>query len=144
MFLLWLTLTVTSAVVLATGFVWIMISSGETRVRNGEQVGAETMASGVDEDDEGLTLREASTFKGEAIGLQREASFSFGEIKALLRARRWRQALPLLLTMGGLAGLLLFGALALMAGLEDRLVGGLALLLVLYTLVRAGIDFVRA
>lgn len=140
MVILFLVLTGFSLVALVAGVVLMLASRGETRVRRGPQVGAEMMAGEADEE----TIHGVSAFKGKGIAVEREVRFSFSEIKAQVRAGRWKEVLPALLAMAGLLGLLLFGALALLAGLDNKLVGGLALLVVLYVVARQAIEFARA
>ena len=76
--------------------------------------------------------------------MERGAEISFGEIKASVRARQWRPVAPFLLAIGGMFGLLLFGSLALLVGLENKLVGAVLLAVVIYACVRTLDAFVRA
>lgn len=65
-----------------------------------------------------------------------EVSRSFGDLKGLVRAGDWGRALPALLAVGGLLGLLLFSSLAAVVGLEEPLWGVAALLVTLYVIAR--------
>jgi predicted membrane protein len=58
--------------------------------------------------------------------------------------RHWRVAFSILLTIAGLCGLLLFGALALLAGVENRLVGWVAVGIALYAVTRTLVGLARA
>jgi hypothetical protein len=46
--------------------------------------------------------------------------------------------------IGSLFGVLLFGALAILVGVENTLIGGVALAIALYAIVRTLIGFARA
>jgi len=140
-FITFLVLTGLSAVAMITGFVWMLAASGRTRRRSGPEVGAEIMGGQMAE--EGETLAEGTVFKGKGVAVSREVDLSFAEIKGMIRARR-PEAVPALLAAGGLLCLVLFGAVALWLGLEDKLVGTLFALVVLYTVGRIVVSFVRA
>ena len=57
-------------------------------------------------------------------------------MKQAVRERRWHDALPGLLVFHGTIGLLLFGALALLAGVDNRLVGAAAVAVATYAVGR--------
>jgi hypothetical protein len=111
-------------------------------------VGAEVfgqLADGSDQEDgASVVLAEHSAFRGTGVKIEGEAEVGYGEIKAAFRQKRWRQALPALLAMGGLSGLLAFGSLALLVRWQEKLLGALVVALVFYTLIRIGIEFARA
>ncbi|MGC8837452.1 MAG: hypothetical protein ACP5UM_03445 [Anaerolineae bacterium] len=65
-----------------------------------------------------------------------EEAGSFSNLKALVQAGDWGHALPAILAIGGLLGLLLFSSLAAVVGLEEPLWGVAALLVSLYVIVR--------
>jgi hypothetical protein len=65
---------------------------------------------------------------------------SLAEAGQALRARRWAEAL---LILAGFAGLFLFGALALLTGLEGKLSGVVALAVAVWVIVRIGRDLVK-
>jgi hypothetical protein len=73
-----------------------------------------------------------------------EASVSFVEIKDSIVSGNWRQALPVLLATGGMIGLMIFGSLTLFLLLEDKLIGGVILLVAAYTVIRLLINIARA
>ena len=147
MFVLFLALTILSLVVLIVGFVWLLGSRGQTIRRSGPDVGAEIMTGmgddGVD-DDEAIPLVEKSVFAGTGAQVRRDAEVSFGDIKGMIRDRQWRGALPALLTIGGLFGLIVFGVLALWVKLDDKLIATLIAAVVLFTMGRIGWSFLRA
>lgn len=64
-----------------------------------------------------------------------EAS-SFSDLKGLVRAGDWNHAVPAILVIGGLLGLLLFSSLAAVVGLKEPLWGVAALLVTLYVIAR--------
>ncbi len=61
---------------------------------------------------------------------------SFSDLKGLVRAGDWGRALPAILTIGGLLGLLLFSSLAAVVGLEEPIWGVAALVVTLYVIAR--------
>jgi len=144
MFILFLALTGLSVVALIVGTVWTAVVSGQTRRRSGPEVGAEIMAERMARDSEGHTRPQYVFFKGKAVAVEREASFSFAEIKQQLMAGQWLDIFPVLLAMGGFLGLFLFGAAAAWLGIENKLVAGLIVIVALYALIRTVSAFVRA
>jgi hypothetical protein len=144
MFILFLVLTGLSVVALIVGTVWAAIAFGQTRRRSGPEVGAEIMADRMARDSEGHTRPQYVFFKGEAVAVEREASFSFAEIKQQLMAGQWLHLFPALLAIGGFLGLFLFGSVAAWLGMENKLVAGLIVVVALYALIRTVIVFARA
>ena len=128
---------------LLTGFIWMLLRSGRTTYRQGEAVGQEMVAGRMEEDDE-TTLLQHTAFKGKAAVKKTEASTSFGDLKDHIRSGRWSLALPALLTLVGLLGLLVFGSLALWVAMEDKLVGGLIALVAIFTTLRVFAGLIRA
>jgi hypothetical protein len=144
LFILFLALTGLSVVALIVGTVWTAIVAGETRRRSGPEVGAEIMSERMVRHSESHTRPQHVFFKGTGVAVEREASFSFAEIKQLLMAGQWLDIFPVLLGMGGFLGLFLFGAAAAWLGIENKVVAGLIVIVALYALIRAVIAFVRA
>jgi hypothetical protein len=149
MFELFLALTILSLIVLIVGFIWLLTSRGRTIRRSGPDVGAEIMTGmgdeGVDGDaDEAIPLIEKSVFVGTGVKVTRDADVSFGDIKGMLRDRQWRGALPALLVMAGLFGLVVFGVLALWVKMDDKLIATVIAAVVLFTMARIGWSFLRA
>lgn len=131
------------------GAVWWIVGSGQTRTRSGPEVGAEIMAGlgEADGDDEGrveVVSVSGHAFKGQGIKTEGAAETSFGEVKAQMRAGRWREALPPLTAATGILAVVLFGSLALLVGLEDKLIGGILAAVGLYAVARLAYDFVKA
>ena len=146
MFVLFLALTILSLIVLIVGFIWLLTAHGQTTRRSGPDVGAEIMTGmgdGVD-DDEAIPLVEKSVFVGTGAQVTRDVDVSFGDIKGMLRDRQWRGVLPVLLAMGGLFGLIVFGVLALWLKMDDKLIATVIAVLVLFTMARIGWSFLRA
>jgi len=139
-FTLFLVLTGLGAACMITGFTWLLVTSGQTRRRSGPEVGAETMAGQMG--DEGEELASGTVFKGTGVAVSREAEYSYAEIKRLIRERR-PEAIPLLLAAGGLLGFVLFGAFALWFGIEDKVMGTLIVLVVLFTVGRIAMGIAR-
>lgn len=145
MFVWFVVLTVISGITLIIGFIWMLTASGKTTRRSGPEVGAEIMGGSAGDDDEaGITLLEKSVFAGKAVAVEREAEVSYTDIKRMVRERRWRAALPPLLAMIGLSGLVVFGALALWVKLDDKLVATLIVAVVLFTMGRVAHNFRRS
>jgi hypothetical protein len=97
--------------------------------------------------DSGHTRPQYVFFKGKAVAVERKASFSFAEIKQQLRAGEWLGMFPVLLAIGGFLGLFLFGAAAAWLGIENKLLAGLIVIVVivaLYALIRTVSALVRA
>jgi len=67
-----------------------------------------------------------------------------GRLKRVIRAGEWRAAAPSLLTMGGILGLMLFGALALIFTFDQSRSGWPMLILALLTIAWAVREYVRA
>ena len=143
MHFIFITLAVISLIVLIAGFIMLLMGSGKVQHRSGEDVGAEVMDSQMDDDD-GIELARVGTFKGTGSEVEVNASMSFAEIKEAAAAGNWGQALPALLVMGGMVGLLIFGALAIFVIMDDILVGGIILVFVAYAVIRMLIGFMKA
>jgi hypothetical protein len=65
-------------------------------------------------------------------------------IKQMIRAGEWRVVWPALLVIGGLLGLMVFGAIALMIGLEQKATGVLMLAVALFAAAKIAFDYARA
>ena len=80
------------------GFIWLLVSRGQTTRRSGPDVGAEIMTGMGDDvdgvDDEAIPLVEKSVFVGTGAQVTRDVDVSFGDIKGMIRDRQWRGALP--------------------------------------------------
>jgi hypothetical protein len=135
-------LSVLSVIMLIIGAVWTLVISGHTQTRSGPQVGAEIMA-GQTTEDEGHIVAQRTFFKGKATKIESEAEFSLAEIKELVRTGQWRLAFPILMAIGGMFGLLLFGSCAFLFGVGG-LVGLLAVGITWFTVIRILIDFAKA
>jgi hypothetical protein len=145
MFPLLIALSVLSLIAMITGIVWTLTLVGQTQRRSGPEVGAEIVADQMsDEADENTVLAQRTAFKGKATSIQAEAEFSFVEIKGVLKAGKWREVLPILLAMGGLLGLLAFGSLALLVGVDNKLFGLVVVGVAMYAVVRTLISFAQA
>ncbi len=141
-------LTIISIIALLTGFVWLLVSRGSVEQRSGPEVGAQVMGAIMDDDDEGgigvSTSRQRTAFRGQGTQVSVEAGYSYTEIKDQLAEGHWRQVAPALLTIGGMFGLLFFGALTLFLTLEERWLGILLLVIVAYAVIRVTLGFARA
>ena len=131
-----------SLVTLIIGAVTTLIRGGRTQIRSGPEVGAEIM-SGQMADDEGTIGARRSVFVGNGVSVERSATISFANVKQHLASGDLLPLLPALLVIGGFVGLLLFGALAVLVA-SPNIIGIAVTLIVLYTLMRMLIDFIRA
>lgn len=145
-FTVFLTLAIASLIVLIAGFILLMTTRGETTRRSGREAGAEIMGGLGEEETEGVSIPvlEKSVFVGTGVSVTRETEMSYAEVKQLVRDRRWRAALPPLLVIGGMFGLIVFGVVALWLKLDDKLVATLIAAVVLFTMGRIGLGFIRA
>jgi hypothetical protein len=57
---------------------------------------------------------------------------------------QWRKTIPPLMTMFGLVGLVFFGAVTLMMGLDDKLLGGFLVIAMLMSVGRIVFEFIQA
>ena len=145
MLLLLIVLSALSLVAMVVGIVWTVAVGGQVQTSTGSDVGTEVIARQmVDPEERARTVAQRTFFKGKAVAIQSEAEVGFDEVKALIRAGHWRYAAPVLLLIGSLFGLLLFGALAILVGVENKLVGRVALAIALYAIVRTLNGFARA
>ena len=141
---LFLIFTVLSAIVLLIGCVWTLVLYGRTRRRSGPEVGAEVMAGSMRDGLAGKPVVQYTAFKGKAVAVEREASFSFADIKTMVRQGQWGRVLPVLMAIAGMWGLLFFGSISLLLGTGDLLIGGLAVVVAFYSIIRMFFGFVRA
>ena len=65
-------------------------------------------------------------------------------LKAVVRARDWRRALPSLLVIAGVLGVMLFGSLAMLFVFGHIGAGIASLAVTVFALVRLAIDYARA
>ena len=144
MFVFFLVLAILSLILLIIGTIWLLAGGGQTTRRSGRDVGAELMGGIGGEDDEGVPVVEKSVFVGKGVQVSRSVEISYAEIKQLIRDRQWRAALPFLLAMTGLFGLIVFGVLALWFKMDDKLVATLITGVVLFTMARIGWNISRA
>lgn len=145
-FTVFLVLAIASLIVLIVGFVLLMASRGETTRRSGREAGAEIMGSIGGEEPEGVSIPvlEKSVFVGTGVSVTRETEMSYADVKQLVRDRRWRTALPPLLVIGGMFGLIVFGVLALWLELDDKLIATLIAAVVLFTMGKIALGFIRS
>lgn len=148
LFILFLTLTIFCLLFLIVGFILMLVRSGSTTRESGMEIGADMMGEIFDNDElDGVNLsnsKEMHVFHGQARQVSVQSEYSFSEIKDLLVSNRWHTAIPVVLAMLGLVGFLFFGALTLFQVLEERWLAYLLLGLVVYSIVRISIQFLRA
>ena len=136
-------LSALSLLLLLAGFIWVLIRSGSTTNRSGEEVGRQIVAEQMEEDDE-TPLYQKTAFRGQAASVETEASLSFGDIKSQAKNGQWSEVLPALMAIVGLLGLLFFGSLALLVALDDKLVGGLIAVVGVFATLRVIVGLIRA
>lgn len=100
------------------GSSWLLIRSGTTNRRVGEEAGQDIAADLIQGDWDDPDY-EKTAFKGQAVIIEREASVSIKEIKNHLKSRHWVKAFPVLLIGAGLLGVFIFGSLALMIAMSS-------------------------
>ena len=144
MFLFLLALTALSAGLMITGIVWTLMASGQMHRRDDADGRAEIIAERMADPDKGVNLAQRTAFKGKAVSVGGEVEISFADLKRLIRSGQWRAAMPIWLALGGMFGLLVFGSLALLLGVDNKLIGLIAVGVVLYALVRTLISFFQA
>lgn len=130
MFIFFLLLTILFGLALVAGFAWGLIVRGKTTKRSGRDVGADLMAGKIGDD----TLRKGETplarrtwFRGKGVEVDREAEYSYSEIKKMLGEGRFLEALPALLVMAGIVRLTFFLGMTLLTR-SATLIPGLVLL----------------
>ena len=102
-------LSALSVLLLVAGFIWVLIRSGNTTHRSGEEAGRHIVGEQMEEDDE-TSLYKKTAFRGQAASVKTEASMSFVDIKKQAKNGQWSEVLPALLAIIGLLGLLFFGS----------------------------------
>ena len=123
MYPVFLILTILFGAALVAGFIWFLVSSGNTTHRSGPEVGAEIMDAVTDqeEDEDGqvsMPLAEKTWFRGTGTAVRSEGGMSFAEIRRQLDAgtpQGVRQVLPALLLIVGVVGTTFFLGLTLLA-----------------------------
>jgi hypothetical protein len=113
MFNLFLMLTLLSGVILVIGLVATTVTRKSTGAQTATEPGLDATPA----------EQSAAAMRGTDAQVQAEADDRFAAMKRAVQERRWRDAAPSLLVFHGIIGLLLFGALALLAGTDMRLVG---------------------
>jgi hypothetical protein len=146
MFILFLLATIFFALLFLTGFIWGLIVRGKTIKESGPQIGAELMREKMDRDSiqEGKApVAGKAFFIGKGVAVEREAEYSYAEIKQFLKAGDMRQALPALLVILGMIGLTFFLALTLLAKLSNPIYGIVVLAFSLYCAYLVIAGFIR-
>jgi hypothetical protein len=143
MIIILIALTILSALILAVGVAWLLAVGGQVERREGQEVGKE-IATGLMQGNEDESAFRKTAFKGKAKAVDYGASYSFREVKELLKSGKWREAAPLLLAVGGLLGLISFGSLTLFLAIDDKLVGGLVAAVALFSVLRVLVGMIRA
>ncbi|HZR81777.1 MAG TPA: hypothetical protein VFD92_11820 [Candidatus Binatia bacterium] len=139
-------LTVFSVVLMLAGGLAMLRASGRVERRSGPEVGRAVVEQSMAEPPQPGELASArrTAFRGKAASVEAETSLDMAEFKRLLLARRWSRVLPSLLMIAGMLGFMIFGAVALLIALDQKLTGALMLLVALYAVVRIARDFARA
>jgi len=138
-----LIITILFGLAMIGGFSWVLLQHGQVSHRSGEQLGAELMANDTIGDADGAAGMQHTVFRGKARAIRSEASIGFGEIKDLIAVGDWLAALPFLLAIGGMLGLLLFGAVTILAASQGFL-GVLLTAVAAYAIIRTLISFARS
>jgi hypothetical protein len=108
---------------------------GKTTRRTGAEIGAEIMEEKMDRQalisGKSMIGRKAF-FRGKGWAVDREASFSYAEIKRNLREGNITAVLPALLVMIGLIGFAICGGLVMLFALQSKIPGLIFLAFCLY------------
>ncbi len=126
------------------GLVWTVIHYSRLKEDGGPPLGEGISLVRTRDADRGVATGENGWFRGKSTAVGMSGSVSYAALKTMIAARRWADAAPLLLMTGGMFTLMLFGALAILVGMEDKVAGVLLLVLVLYTIGRIVLRMVRA
>lgn len=124
-------------VVFLAGCAWGLIERGQTRRARGPEIGAEMMAEkmGSDAATSGKTpLAQKTAFVGTGWAVEREAEYSWSEIRTALQAGNIRAVVPALLAGAGMLMFMFCLALALLIRLHNKIYGGIVLGIALYAL----------
>jgi hypothetical protein len=143
MFVFFLVLAILGLILLVIGAAWLLAGGGQTTRTSGRAAGAEVMG-GIGDAGEGTPGAGKSFFVGKGVKVSRSVEISYADLKRLMRDGQWRAALPYLLAMAGLFGLIVFGVLALWLTLDDKLVATLIAGVVLFTMGRIAWNICRA
>ena len=136
-----LIITIFFGLAMIGGFAWVLLQHGQVSRSSGEQLGTELMAEDMIGD--GVAGMQHTFFRGKARAVRSDASIGFDEIKDLIAVGDWLTALPFLLAIGGMLGLLLFGALTILTA-SKGLIGVLLTAMAAYAVIRTLISFVRS
>ncbi len=126
MFILFVVLSSVAFAALIAGFSWGLVVRGRTSTRKGPEIYGELMEEKMDREalrKGGAQLARKAASGGKGVAWEREAEYSWGEIRCMLREHRLRKALPPLLVLGGMIGLTLFLGLALLVRLRWKIFG---------------------
>lgn len=126
---------VISGILFFVGLVWTLKLRGKTTRRSGADVGAEFMAEKMDRKtrlDGKASLARKTWFWGKGWAIEREASYSYAEIKAMWRDGAYGALLPVTLVAVGMLGIMFTGGLLMLLTLPSRIPGLIVLAAGLY------------
>lgn len=144
MLILFLVLAGLSLACMIAGIVWAVVASRKVETREGPEVGAEMVAAEMADDSEGTVFAQRASFRGQAMAVGGTETTSFADIKGAVKTGDWGRALPSLLAVCGLLGLLFFASLAGLVGLESPWFGLAALAVSIYVIVRTVYGIIQA
>jgi hypothetical protein len=142
-------LTVLSGLILLVGFAWIMLKTVRAQKPSVQELSDEEAARLMfpeDEDEPGevsVLDAEKSLFKGKAVGASVENQVSFSQIEEMIRAGKWREALPWLLAIIGLLGIVVLIGPLIWFVVGNRLVAIFWMLATLWTLINLARNYIR-
>ena len=125
-------IVVVALTVLSLLLVMIGITAAVRRPRGGEPIAEDQAVAAIGQSSAAAGASKAAPAGG-MVGLKRH-----------LRSGEWRIVMPSLLVIGGLLGIMLFGAVALLIGLEQKATGVLMLVVAIFAAVKVAIDYRRA
>lgn len=124
-----------SLIAFVVGSVWTLALRGHTTHRKGAEVGAEMLEEKMARRafrENRASLGRKAWFWGKGWAMEREATFSYAEIKAMWQKGSWGGLLPMGLLMVGMLGSIILGGLLLVLTLSTPIPGILVLAVGLY------------
>jgi prolipoprotein diacylglyceryltransferase len=88
-------------------------------------------------------VAKGGAFRGTGTKVEGAFSVGYDEVKAAIREKRWKDALPTLMAMAGMTGAICFGMLAGVVKAESKLAMGAVAAFFWYAFVRIWIEFAR-
>jgi len=108
------------------GVVWTVILHGQTTTRTGAQVGAEFMEEKMARETFRAgksSLARRAWFWGKGWAVEREAAFTYAELKTMWKKGSYRAVLPMAMALVGMVGSVVLGGVLLLVTLDTPIPG---------------------